>query len=200
MGTDALVRPKERTLSVVLTIGHSTRDLGSFVRLLQDKGVTCVVDVRTIPKSRHNPQFNKDALPASLRAVEIAYQHMTELGGLRHPVPNSCNQAWRNASFRGFADYMQTPEFNRGLRKLITMAEKDWIVLMCAEAVPWRCHRSLIADALLVRGIHVEHILSATRSQPHAITSFAHVQRTHVVYPGIADTTAAPSHVAMKSL
>jgi uncharacterized protein (DUF488 family) len=167
---------------------------------LQDKGVTRVVDVRTIPKSRHNPQFNKDALPAALRAAGIAYQHASELGGLRRPVPNSCNQAWRNASFRGFADYMQTPEFERGLRKLITMAGKDRIVLMCAEAVPWRCHRSLIADALLVRGVRVEHILSATRSQPHAITPFARVQRTHIVYPGSADTTAAPSKVARKPL
>lgn len=200
MGTDAVVRPKERTSPIVLTIGHSTRDLGSFIRLLQDKGVTRVVDVRTIPKSRHNPQFNKDALPAALRAAAIAYQHASELGGLRHPVPNSCNHAWRNASFRGFADYMQTPEFERGLRKLITMAEKDRIVLMCAEAVPWRCHRSLIADALLVRGVRVEHILSTTRSQPHAITPFARVQGTHIVYPGSADTTAAPSKMARNSL
>lgn len=200
MGTDAVARPKERTSPIVLTIGHSTRDLGTFLHLLQAHGITRLVDVRTIPKSRHNPQFNKETLPAALRTVRITYKHMGELGGLRHPAPNSCNQAWRNASFRGFADYMQTPEFDRGLRKLSKLAEKDRIVLMCAEAVPWRCHRSLIADALLVRGIRVEHILSATRSQPHAITPFARVQRTHIMYPGSADTTATPSQVTRKSL
>ena len=145
--------------------------------------MTRIVDVRTIPKSRHNPQFNKETLPAALRTVGIAYQHMSELGGLRHPLPNSRNQASRNASFRGFADYMQTPEFNEGLQKLIEMARKDRVAIMCAEAVPWRCHRSLIADALLARGVRVEHILSEARSQTHVITPWACVKRKRVTYP-----------------
>ena len=176
-------RPVKKMPTVVLTIGHSTRDLGTFVRLLQAQGVTRVVDVRTIPKSRHNPQFNKETLPATLRIVGIAYQHMSELGGLRHPLPNSRNQAWRNASFRGFADYMQTPEFNEGLQKLIGIARKDRVAIMCAEAVPWRCHRSLIADALLARGVQVEHILSEARLQAHVITPWACIKRKRVTYP-----------------
>ncbi len=178
-----MIRPAEKTPTVVLTIGHSTRDLETFLRLLQAQAVTRIVDVRTIPKSRHNPQFNKETLPAALRTVGIAYQHMGELGGLRHPLPNSPNQAWRNVSFRGFADYMQTSEFGEGLQKLIEMAHNERIALMCAEAVPWRCHRSLIADALLARGVRVEHILSEARSQPHAITPWACVKRKRVTYP-----------------
>ena len=178
-----MIRPAGKTPTVVLTIGHSARDLETFVRLLQAHGVTRVVDVRTIPKSRHNPQFNKETLPAALRIVGIAYQHMSELGGLRHPLPNSCNQAWRNASFRGFADYMQAPEFDEGLQKLIKMARKDRVVIMCAEAVPWRCHRSLIADALVARRVRVEHILSEARSQTHVITPWASVKRNRVTYP-----------------
>jgi uncharacterized protein (DUF488 family) len=179
-----MVRVTEKTPPpVVLTIGHSTRDLETFLRLLQAQGVTRIVDVRTIPKSRHNPQFNKETLPAALRTVGIAYQHMGELGGLRHPLPNSCNQAWRNASFRGFADYMQTPEFDEGLRKLIEIARKDQVAIMCAEAVPWRCHRSLIADALVARRVRVEHILSGARSQAHVLTPWACVKSNRVTYP-----------------
>jgi len=178
-----MVRLTETTSPVVLTIGHSTRDLETFVRLLQAHGVTRVVDVRTIPKSRHNPQFNKETLPAALRIVGIAYRHVGELGGLRHPLPNSCNQAWRNDSFRGFADYMQTPEFDAGLRKLIEIARKDRVAIMCAEAVPWRCHRSLIADALVARRFRVEHILSEARSQTHVLTPWACVKRNRVTYP-----------------
>ena len=178
-----MVRLTEKTSPVVLTIGHSTRDLETFLHLLQAQGVTRIVDVRTIPKSRHNPQFNKETLPAALWTKGIAYQHMGELGGLRHPLPNSCNQAWRNASFRGFADYMQTLEFDEGLQKLIEMASKDRVAIMCAEAVPWRCHRSLIADALVARRVRVEHILSEARSQTHVITPWASVKRNHVTYP-----------------
>jgi len=182
----------------MLTVGHSTRDLGSFVRLLQAQGVTCVVDVRTIPKSRHNPQFNKETLPAALRVVGIAYQHMPELGGLRHPLPNSPNQAWRNASFRGFADYMQTPEFVKGLQKLIEIAGKERVAIMCAEAVPWRCHRSLIADALLARRVRVEHILSEARSQAHVLTAWACVKRNRVTYPARKTGMAAPANEACR--
>ena len=178
-----MVRRTEKTRPVVLTIGHSTRNLETFLHLLQAHGVTRLVDVRTIPKSRHNPQFNKETLPAALRTVGITYKHMAELGGLRHPAPNSCNQAWRNASFRGFADYMQTPEFDEGLQKFIGMTRRGRVAIMCAEAVPWRCHRSLIADALVARHVRVEHILSETALQTHVITPWACVKRTRVTYP-----------------
>ncbi len=170
---------------LVLTIGHSTRPIEDFVHLLDTHGVKRLVDVRTVPRSRHNPQFNKDSLPKSLRSAGIAYTHMPGLGGLRHPRKDSTNLGWRNAGFRGFADYMQTPEFRQALEKLIAMAEKERVAIMCAEAVPWRCHRSLIADALLVRAVRVEEISSLTRTQPHRLTPFAHVFGTEVTYPGL---------------
>lgn len=169
---------------LVLTIGHSTRPIEEFIRILQAHEVTHVVDVRTVPRSRHNAQFNKDTLPGALAAVGIDYTHLPGLGGLRHPKPDSPNTGWRNASFRGYADYMQTPEFEKALEELIGMAKKGRIALMCAEAVPWRCHRSLIADALLIRGIQAEDILSPTRRHPHALTSFARVNGTQITYPG----------------
>lgn len=167
----------------MLTIGHSTRPLEEFIRLLQAHAVTRVVDVRTVPRSRHNPQFNRDTLPAALKAAGIGYTHMAELGGLRHTTLDSPNTGWRNASFRGYADYMQTPEFGNALDELIQLAKQDRIAVMCAEAVPWRCHRSLIADALLVRGIQTEDILSATHRQVHTLTSFARVKGAHILYP-----------------
>lgn len=167
----------------ILTIGHSTRPIGEFIRLLQAHGVTCVVDVRTIPRSRHNPQFNRDTLPAALESAAMGYVHMPELGGLRHTTRDSVNTGWRNTSFRGYADYMQRPEFARAIEKLIAMSNRDRLALMCAEAVPWRCHRSLIADALLVRGIRSEDITSVTRRLIHVLTPFAKVQGTRVTYP-----------------
>lgn len=170
---------------VVLTIGHSTRPLEEFVHLLDAHGIKRLVDVRTVPRSRHNPQFNKDSLPKALRNLGIAYTHMPGLGGLRHPRKDSINLGWRNAGFRGFADYMQTPEFRNALQNLVAVAEKERAAIMCAEAVPWRCHRSLIADALLVRGVRVEEISSLTRTQPHRLTPFAHVFGTEVTYPGL---------------
>jgi uncharacterized protein (DUF488 family) len=170
-----------------MTIGHSTHTLGEFIRLLQAHGATCVVDVRTVPRSRHNPQFNKACLPRSLRKAGLEYVHAPGLGGLRHAIRDSANVGWRNASFRGYADYMQTPEFAQSLEELIRLASQGRIVLMCAEAVPWRCHRSLIADALLVRGIRTEDIMSATRRQVHTLTPFAKVRGTAITYP--ADTT-----------
>jgi len=166
----------------VLTIGHSTRSLEEFVRLLQAHEVTRVVDVRTVPRSRHNPQFNRESLPASLKTADISYVHIPGLGGLRHTSKQSLNTGWRNASFRGYADYMQTPEFEKALNELIHLVNQDRLALMCAEAVPWRCHRSLIADALLVRGILTEDIMSATRRQVHALTPFAKVTGTHIIY------------------
>ena len=166
-----------------LTIGHSTRSIEEFVRLLQAHFVTRVVDVRTVPRSRHNPQFNRDILPASLDSGGIAYLHMGELGGLRRTTRDSINTGWRNASFRGYADYMQTKEFFEAIERLIQMMKQDRIVLMCAEAVPWRCHRSLIADALLVRGIRSEEIVNPTRAQAHVLTPFAKVDGTRIFYP-----------------
>lgn len=168
---------------VVLTIGHSTRTIEEYIGLLQAHAVTRVVDVRTVPRSRHNPQFNLDSLPDSLRKANLGYVHKPGLGGLRHARSDSVNRGWRNASFRGYADYMQTPEFEQSLEELIQLAREERIVIMCAEAVPWRCHRSLIADALLVRGIRTENIMSATRRQVHTLTPFAKVRGTTITYP-----------------
>jgi uncharacterized protein (DUF488 family) len=162
--------------TVILTIGHSTHPLESFVQLLQAHGVTLVADVRTVPRSRHNPQFNRETLPGELKLAGIGYAHLPGLGGLRHPRVDSPNRGWHNASFRGYADYMQTPEFGENLEALIRLAEEERLALMCAEAVPWRCHRSLIADALWVRGIPVEHIMSLRGRQPHRLTGFARVE------------------------
>ncbi len=169
----------------VLTVGHSTRPIEEFLHLLDAHGVKRLVDVRTVPRSRHNPQFDKDSLPLALGRAGIAYTHMSSLGGLRHPRKDSVNGGWRNAGFRGFADHMQTQEFEKALKSLIAMAEEQRVAIMCAEAVPWRCHRSLIADALLVRGVRVEEISSLTRTQPHKLTPFAHVFGMEVTYPGL---------------
>lgn len=175
--------PALKPTPVVFTIGHSTRTIEEFIRLLQANAVARVVDVRTVPRSRHNPQFNRDTLPASLKAAGIGYTHMAELGGLRHSTKDSINMGWRNASFRGYADYMQTPEFRQALDELIALTQQDRVALMCAEAVPWRCHRSLIADALLVRGIRSEDIQSETRCLVHTLTPFAMVRGTTITYP-----------------
>ncbi len=169
----------------ILTIGHSTRPIGEFLGLLQEHGVELLVDVRTIPRSRRNPQFNIDALPGALAAAGIRYLHMPALGGLRHARPDSVNTGWRNASFRGYADYMQTAEFERALEELMAAA-RDRLAVMCAESVPWRCHRSLIADALAVRGIQVGHITGKGAPKPHQFTAFARVEGTRVTYPSLA--------------
>ncbi len=175
--------PNQDLSPLVMTIGHSTRSIDEFIHLLLVHGATCVVDVRTIPRSAHNPQFNKDSLARSLMKVGLKYVHMPGLGGLRHARRDSPNLGWRNASFRGYADYMQTREFVESLEAAIQTAKQDQIALMCAEAVPWRCHRSLIADALLVRGIRTEDIMSATRRQLHTLTPFAQVRGTTITYP-----------------
>jgi uncharacterized protein (DUF488 family) len=174
---------KVRHSTVALTIGHSTRALEEFIGLLQAHTVSRVVDVRTIPRSRYNPQFNQDSLADSLKKAGLGYVHMPGLGGLRHARRDSVNVGWRNASFRGYADYMQTPQFEQSLEELIQLAEQERIAIMCAEAVPWRCHRSLIADALLVRGIRAEDIMSPTRRQVHTLTPFANVRGTTITYP-----------------
>ncbi len=167
----------------ILTIGHSTRPIDEFIALLQQNGVERLVDIRTIPRSRHNPQFNSEALANSLHREGIEYAHLKELGGLRHPRPDSINMGWRNASFRGYADYMQTPEFEEALQGLLRQCEQKRCAVMCAEAVPWRCHRSLVADALLARGIAVEHIMSGSRREAHGLTPFARVEKQRVLYP-----------------
>jgi uncharacterized protein (DUF488 family) len=168
---------------IIFTIGHSTRPIAEFIELLQSNIVAQLIDIRTIPKSRHNPQFNSDALAASLRAARIRYVHMKELGGLRHARKDSINLGWRNASFRGYADYMQTDEFAAALARAIALAEERPTALMCAEAVPWRCHRSLVSDALVARGIRVLEIVSSAAPKEHTLTPFARVRGMHITYP-----------------
>lgn len=174
--------------TLVCTIGHSTRTIKDFIDLLLTNEVAEVVDVRTIPRSRHNPQFNLDTLPDSLATAGIGYLHMPGLGGLRPTHADSTNTGWHNASFRGYADYMQSADFAQNVDDLVTLARTRRCALMCAEAVPWRCHRSLIADALLVRGVHVEDIIGPHGRKPHALTSFAHVKGLEVTYPAIHPT------------
>jgi len=175
----------ERGRVTIFTIGHSTRPIDAFIHLLTAHGVQRLVDVRTIPQSRHNPQFGREQLSASLERAGIRYTHMPGLGGLRRPRKDSLNTGWRNASFRGYADYMQTPEFEENLNRCLELARAEPVALMCAEAVPWRCHRSLIADALLARGIDVREIASATDARPHVLTPWARVDGTKVTYPGL---------------
>jgi uncharacterized protein (DUF488 family) len=174
--------------NVIFTVGHSTHPIEEFIRILDAYGIRQLVDVRTIPRSRRNPQFNSETLVASLKTAGIQYRHMPGLGGLRHPRPDSRNTGWRNASFRGYADHMQTPVFQQDLQELMELASGTPTAIMCAEAVPWRCHRSLIADALLVHGIEVQEILTAAKSQPHTLTPFAKIEGTEVSYPGAEES------------
>jgi uncharacterized protein (DUF488 family) len=169
----------------VLTVGHSTRPIAAFVELLMAHHVTHLVDVRTVPRSRHNPQFNGESLSASVADAQIGYSHAPGLGGFRRPRPDSPNGGWHNLSFRGYADYMQTNGFSASLATLIELARRDRVAVMCAEAVPWRCHRSLIADALLVRGIVCCEIVGPNRLQCHRLTSFARVSDLELSYPPI---------------
>lgn len=181
---------------LILTIGHSNRSLEDFLALLKAHGVERVLDVRTVPRSRHNPQFNRlpavagDALPQTLRRARIAYTHLPKLGGLRRANADSVNTGWNNSSFRGFADYMQTPEFAAGIARLDKLAQTKRCAIMCAEAVPWRCHRSLLADALTVRGHAVEHIMTSTRRNLHKLTPFARVRGKRITYPSTPATRA----------
>lgn len=168
---------------IVYTIGHSTRTIGAFIEILKAYGIDEVVDIRTIPRSRHNPQFNEDTLPEFLKHAKIRYLHIAELGGLRRARPDSVNNAWRNSSFRGFADYMQTEEFESGLEKLVELSKRRQLVIMCAEALPWRCHRSLVGDALLVRKIQPVDIFSLTAIKKHMLTPWAKTRGKRVTYP-----------------
>jgi len=167
----------------IFTIGHSTRTLPEFFEMLKAHGVMLVVDVRSVPRSRHNPQFNKEKLPAALKAEGIGYVHMPDIGGLRRPTRDSVNTAWRNKSFRGYADYMQTKEFTEQLLHLMALARENCLAVMCAEALPWRCHRSLIADALVVRNVKVDHIISKNSVTKHDLTEWAQVEGTKITYP-----------------
>lgn len=180
--------PASTSDTLVCTIGHSNHTIEDFISLLVTHQVAKVIDVRTIPRSRHNPQFNLDTLPVSLAAVKIAYLHMPGLGGLRHTHANSPNTGWHNASFRGYADYMQSADFAQNVDALVALARAQRCALMCAEAVPWRCHRSLIGDALLLRGVRVEDIIGPHTRKPHVLTSFAHVDGLTVTYPAIDAT------------
>jgi uncharacterized protein (DUF488 family) len=169
--------------AVLWTIGHSTRPIDEFIKLLSAHGIESLVDVRTVPRSRHNPQFNTEALARSLASAGTSYRHAPNLGGLRKPKKDSLNQGWRNASFRGYADYMQTSEFHRAVEKLKASSANQNTAIMCAEAVPWRCHRSLIADALVSQGWEVRHIMSDTKADLHRLTSFATCENGLLQYP-----------------
>lgn len=168
---------------VIFTIGHSTHSIEEFVELLRAHGVEQVVDVRTIPKSRHNPQFNADVLKRSLRQETLRYKHLKEMGGLRRPKRDSVNLGWRNTSFRGYADYMATPQFAEALETVMEIASERTTAIMCAEALPWRCHRSLIADALTKKGWLVRDIMSRTSATRHRLTPFLKVRKGQLVYP-----------------
>ena len=151
--------------------------------MLKAYNITLLVDVRTVPRSRHNPQFNKENLPATLKPYNIKYLPMPDIGGLRHPKKDSVNMAWENSSFRGYADYMQTKEFTENLLKLVVMAKENCLAIMCAEALPWRCHRNLISDALVVRHVKVLHIISKDNTISHQLNEMAHVEGTKITYP-----------------
>jgi len=170
-------------MHTIYTVGHSTRTIEQLIELLRAHGIEELVDVRTVPRSRHNPQFGKEELAASLQHAGIVYTHLGKLGGLRYATKDSVNLGWQNTSFRGFADYMATPEFQAGLEELKALAEEKTVTIMCAEAVPWRCHRSLIADALTIQGWQVLHIQSRKTASPHKLTPFLKVQDGKITYP-----------------
>ena len=167
----------------IFTLGHSTLPIERFVAVLQAYAIARLADIRTIPRSRHNPQFSDTALAKSLKALHLDYVHMRALGGLRHARRDSPNTGWRHESFRGFADYMQTEEFENALAALIRMGREKRVAIMCAEAVPWRCHRSLVADALSVRGVPVIEILSEATYRMHPLTPFSRVEGLRITYP-----------------
>lgn len=166
----------------IYTIGHSVRPIDEFIDILKVHRIALIADVRTIPRSRRNPQFAQEALALELEKEGIGYRHLKALGGLRRARADSPNQGWRNSAFRGFADYMQTGEFADALQELIDMAGARRTAVMCAEAVPWRCHRFLIADALVIRGIRVGHITGKSHPRPHRLTPFAKIEGLKITY------------------
>ncbi len=173
--------------TTVYTVGHSTRSLEELVRLLRAHGVRRLVDVRSVPASRRYPHFAREALAASLPEAGIEYRWMKALGGRRRPRTDSPNGAWRNESFRGYADHMQTPEFEAALDELVTLASGSDLAVMCAESMPWRCHRWLIGDALVARGVEVVDVLAEDEARPHRLTTFARVEGERVTYPPVED-------------
>ncbi len=186
-------------MTTIYAIGHSTRSFEAFVEILRAYEITLLADIRTVPKSRHNPQFNRESLEQVLPRAGIQYRHLKELGGLCRPSKDSINTGWENASFRGYADYMQTPEFRQALENLIELAEgervrqRSWRAVMCAEGNPFRCHRSLVADALTVRGVTVLHISSRKSAKEHRLTPFAHVEGKRITYPRVETISQEPN-------
>ena len=177
---------------IIWTVGHSTRPIGEFIDFLRAHEIRLLVDVRTVPRSRYNPQFNTDALAKSLKEADLVHLHMPALGGLREAQEDSINNGWRNTSFRGYADYMQTDKFQRALEELMAYSTGTRMAIMCAEAVPWRCHRSLIADALVARGWEVRHILSQGKADEHRLTPFAIIDGNTLIYPLPTDPIDPP--------
>lgn len=171
--------------NTIFTVGHSTRPIEEFIALLQAHGIEQVVDVRSIPKSRHNPQFNGPDLKESLKKARIRYKLLKKLGGLRHTTKDSVNLGWRNASFRGYADYMASEGFEQGLQELVEIASARKTAIMCAEAVPWRCHRSLIGDALTKKKWAVYDIISWASAPKHRLTPFLKVKKGQIIYPAL---------------
>ena len=178
----------------VYTIGHSTRSIDDFIHLLKSHDVQRVIDVRTLPRSRFNPHFDITRLPALLRAAHLHYTHLPGLGGPRRPLPDSPNTGWRNKSFRGYADHMQSANFKLSLERCLELASVERVALMCAEAVPWRCHRSLIGDALVARGTDALEIADDSRVRPHMLTPFAHVEGIEITYPVAIGSTLQARH------
>jgi uncharacterized protein (DUF488 family) len=176
-------------VTTVYTIGHSNRSIDDFIDLLREHGVDVLVDIRTVPKSRHNPQFGQDRLPGHLETAGISYRYMKDLGGLRKTTPDSPNGGWRNTSFRGYADWMQTDTFRDAVDALVDIARDRTVAIMCAEAVPWRCHRSLVGDALLARGVEVIDIMGPRSARAETLTPFAVVDGTSITYPPCEDET-----------
>ncbi|MDQ2711010.1 MAG: DUF488 domain-containing protein [Acidobacteriota bacterium] len=167
----------------IYTVGHSTHAAEEFIRILEAHSIQLVADIRTVPRSRHNPQFESETLRKTLHEHNMEYVHLPELGGLRHAKKDSINVGWKNASFRGYADYMQTEAFSLAVEHLREIAQDRKTAIMCAEAVPWRCHRSLVGDALLVRQVEVMDILSVNNSKPHKLTAWARTEDTRITYP-----------------
>ncbi len=169
---------------MIYTVGHSTRPLGELVGLLEASGVKALADVRLIPRSKRHPQYDIRTLPEELAPSGIAYLHFPDLGGRRRPRPDSPNGGWKSDSFRGYADHMETPQFRRALDALLSFnADKGPAAVLCAESVPWRCHRSLLSDALTARGVEVFHVISGKTAQKHKLTPFAKLDRERVLYP-----------------
>ncbi|CAI9086298.1 DUF488 domain-containing protein [Methylacidiphilum fumariolicum] len=168
---------------IIKSIGHGTKSLEELISMLKEANVEALIDVRSIPRSRHNPQFNKETIAEALSKESILYIHLPEAGGLRHPKKDSPNKGWKNESFRGFADYMATANFAAALDKIIEIGKEKSAALMCAETLPWRCHRSLIADALLLRGVEVVHILPKGKEIKHQLTPWSQIKNGIVTYP-----------------